>query len=90
MTKPVRRKDRLLERAATMALLESGEYGLLSTLGTDQRSLLAGAFSLEEPNNLSPGEKCQNDQDGYDNDVEQREMRVILCDDLQTQHIREH
>ncbi len=37
MQKPLRRQDRQLDDAAAMALLKRGEYGILSTTGTDNR-----------------------------------------------------
>ena len=37
MTKPLRREDRRLDNAASMALLKRGEYGILSTADTHQQ-----------------------------------------------------
>lgn len=37
MDRPLRRKDRSLDDAAAMDLLKRGEYGILSTMGTDGR-----------------------------------------------------
>jgi nitroimidazol reductase NimA-like FMN-containing flavoprotein (pyridoxamine 5'-phosphate oxidase superfamily) len=37
MNTPLRREDRRLDDAAAMALLERGEYGILSTTGKDNR-----------------------------------------------------
>ena len=37
MNRPLRREDRRLDDAAAMALLERGEYGILSTTGKDNR-----------------------------------------------------
>ncbi|HSO19875.1 MAG TPA: pyridoxamine 5'-phosphate oxidase family protein [Desulfosarcina sp.] len=37
MDRPMRRKDRRLDDAATMDLLRRGEYGILSTTGADGR-----------------------------------------------------
>jgi hypothetical protein len=37
MTKPLRRKDRRLDDAAAMALLQRGEYGILSTSDKNNR-----------------------------------------------------